>query len=108
MGLCQVAAAACNAHSGGLLKQAVGVGHVARKGGQELGGHLAVVHAVVGCSQEMGGRRVFTLRARGVGPQMTKHDFCSRTGFPLANATSATNPTATNWLVSSKGAHRTA
>lgn len=37
--------------SGGLLKQAVGVGHVARKGSQELGGHLAVVHAVVGCTQ---------------------------------------------------------
>ncbi len=37
------------------LEQGVRVGHVARKGGQELGGHLAVVHAVVGCRREGGG-----------------------------------------------------
>lgn len=36
------------------LEEAVGVGHVAGKRGKELGGHFAIIDAVVGC--RVGGR----------------------------------------------------
>jgi hypothetical protein len=39
-----------------LVEEAVGVADVAAEGLQELGGHLAVIHTLVGCTREEGKR----------------------------------------------------